>query len=74
MTIDRSSGNTVVGDNIQYNDAGGVVVTGGRNDLIGSASAGNTISNNGKDGLYVTALRPARKPQATRSKATRATA
>jgi len=45
-----------VGDNIQYDDAGGVVVTGGRNDLIGSASAGNTISNNGQDGLYVTGV------------------
>ena len=30
----------------------------GRNNLIGSATAGNTISGNGQDGLYVQGVRP----------------
>ena len=44
VTIQSSSGNAVLGNEIQDNAGGGVVVIGGRNNLIGSATAGNAIS------------------------------
>jgi len=56
VTIRSSSGNTVLGDEIQYNAQAGVAVIAGRNNLIGSATAGNTIAGNGQDGLYITSV------------------
>jgi parallel beta-helix repeat protein len=53
VTIQWSSGNTVVGNDIENNATDGVKVIAGRNNLIGSATAGNTITGNGQDGLYV---------------------
>ena len=43
VTIQSSSGNAVMGNEIQNNAGAGVVVIAGRNNLIGSATAGNTI-------------------------------
>ena len=53
VIIQWSSGNTVIGNDIENNATAGVKVIAGRNNLIGSATAGNTISGNGQDGLYV---------------------
>ena len=54
ITIRSSGGNAVLGDEIRDNAGSGVVVIAGRNNRIGSATAGNTIAGNGRDGLYVT--------------------
>ena len=54
VTIQSSSGNKVLGDVIKGNAGSGVVVIAGRNDQIGSATAGNTIAGNGQAGLYAT--------------------
>jgi trimeric autotransporter adhesin len=54
VTMNASSGNAVLNDQIRNNAGTGVyVVNGGRNDQIGSATAGNTIVGNGGDGVYV---------------------
>jgi hypothetical protein len=56
VTIRSSHGNAVLGNEIQGNAGGGVEVNAGRNNLIGSATAGNTIANNGRSGLSITGL------------------
>jgi trimeric autotransporter adhesin len=56
VIIQSSSGNSVLGDDIQGNAGSGVVVIGGRKNLIGSANAGNTITENGQDGVEITGI------------------
>jgi len=46
----------VSGNEIQNNGNVGVAVIPGRNNLIGSATAGKTIAGNGQDGLYITGI------------------
>jgi hypothetical protein len=58
VTIRSSSGNAVLGNEIGANAGDGVSVTGGRNNVIGTAAAGNVIAGNGRDGLYVTCGAP----------------
>ncbi len=58
VTIQSSSGNEVIGNDVENNAKAGVVVTGGLNNLIGSATAGNTIAGNGLSGLYVSGSVP----------------
>ena len=56
VTIQSSRGNAVLGNQIQSNAQGGVVVIDGQNNQIGSATAGNTISGNGQSGLAITGV------------------
>ena len=56
VTIRSSHGNAVLGNQIQNNAGVGMKVIDGRNNRIGSANAGNTITGNGLDGVYVTGL------------------
>ena len=58
VTIQSSSGDAVLGNDIQSNAGGGVVVIAGRNNQIGSATAGNTIAGNGGNGLSITGAAP----------------
>lgn len=53
LIIQSSSGNVVLGNEIRNNAVAGVVVIGGRNNLIGSATAGNTIAGNSQFGFYI---------------------
>jgi trimeric autotransporter adhesin len=53
VTIKSSRGNAVLQNVIRSNAGGGIVVLGGRNNLIGSASAGNTIVGNGEFGVFI---------------------
>ena len=53
VTMISSSKNTVLGDVIRNNAGGGVFISGGRNNRIGSATAENAITGNGGDGLFV---------------------
>ncbi len=56
VTIRSSSGNAVLENEIRNNSGAGVVVIAGRNNLIGSATAGNTIVGNGGDGLDISGV------------------
>jgi hypothetical protein len=56
VILRSSSGNAVLGNSISNNAGGGVVVIAGRNNVIGSAAAGNAINGNGRNGLSVTGL------------------
>jgi len=51
ITIVGSTGNSVRGCTISMNVGDGIAVTGGRNNAIGSALAGNSITQNGGNGL-----------------------
>ena len=54
VTIQSSSNNVLLGNEIQSNASGGVVVINGRNNRIGAPNAGNTIESNGQSGLSIT--------------------
>jgi hypothetical protein len=56
VTIRSSSGNAVVGNAIGNNAGGGVAVIAGRNNQIGSATAGNTITGNGQNGISISGV------------------
>ncbi len=56
ITIRSSSANAVLQNQIQNNSQAGVMVIEGRNNRIGSASAGNAITGNGEYGLFVTGV------------------
>ena len=56
VTIRSSRGNTILGNEIRNNARRGVVLSSGRSNQIGTATAGNTIAANGLQGLYVTGL------------------
>ena len=60
VTMNASSGNVVLSDQIQSNAGTGVflIINGGRNDQIGSPTAGNAIEQNGGDGVYVMCFVP----------------
>jgi hypothetical protein len=51
VTIQSSSNNLIIGDQIANNAGGGVVVNGGHNNQIGVPTAGNTIASNGNSGV-----------------------
>ncbi len=51
LTIDGSSGNKLLGTMVTSNAAGGIVISNGQNNQIGTPGAGNTIRSNGQDGL-----------------------
>jgi trimeric autotransporter adhesin len=53
VTIQNSSRNSVLGDVIQNNAAGGIFLNGGWNNRMGAAGAGNVISGNGVDGVVI---------------------
>jgi parallel beta-helix repeat protein len=56
VIIRSSNGNAVLGNAILNNAGGGVVMIAGRNNLMGSAAAGNTIEGNGLNGLSISGL------------------
>jgi trimeric autotransporter adhesin len=56
VIIKSSSGNTVVGNDIQNNATDGIMVIGGQDNQIGSTTGGNIITGNGQDGLYVSGV------------------
>jgi hypothetical protein len=64
VSIRESVGNSILGDQIQFNLGYGVVVLDGSNDQIGTASAGNLISGNGAGGLFATGLLAGTKVEA----------
>ena len=64
LTIQGSSGNKVLGSTITNNAAGGVVVANGKDNQIGTPGNGNTISNNGQNGLSITGDAAGTKAQA----------
>ncbi len=51
VTMQSSSGNAILNDTIANNASCGIVAIGGRNNRIGSPSAGNILSGNGDDGV-----------------------
>ncbi|WP_422929226.1 beta strand repeat-containing protein [Singulisphaera sp. PoT] len=53
VTIASSTGNVLLGNNIGSNTGSGVFVQAGRGTVIGSATAGNSITGNGVDGVYL---------------------
>ncbi len=53
VTIHNSGGNSILGDVIQNNAGGGVILSGGWNNQIGVANAGNTIADNGQNGVVI---------------------
>lgn len=56
LILAASSGNVVLGNVLRDNANGGIVVIGGRHNRIGSATGGNTIVDNGQNGLSVTGV------------------
>ena len=54
VTMATSSNNAVLGDVIRNNAGGGVFISGGRNNRVGSTTSENAITGNGGDGLFVT--------------------
>lgn len=54
LTIRSSDGNTVLGNEIRASAGAAIAVFAGRSNLIGNAAAGNTLTGNGLDGLYLT--------------------
>ncbi len=56
VTIRSSSRNAVLGNEIRNTAGAGVVVIAGRHNVIGSATAGNTIMANGQDGLDISGI------------------
>lgn len=73
VTIQSSSGNTLIHDEIVNNAGGGVYVMCGNNNQIGTAGAGNLIRGNGQYGIEFTGTRSGTMPRATTSSTTRAT-
>jgi trimeric autotransporter adhesin len=53
VTIQSSTGNLVLGNEIGGNAQGGVAMSDGRKNVIGSAGEGNTVAGNGTFGLYI---------------------
>ncbi len=53
LTIQSSARNTVSGNQILHNLKAGIAVVGGRNNQIGTAGGGNTVTGNGQDGVFV---------------------
>jgi trimeric autotransporter adhesin len=56
VIIRSSSGNTVVGNEIENNATDGIMVVGGQNNQIGLPTGGNIITDNGQDGLYASGV------------------
>ena len=56
VTIQSSRGNAVLGNDVRNNTGSGVVVNAGRDNKIGTPSAGNNIVGNGGDGLDISGI------------------
>lgn len=54
IVLDHTRRTSLFNNDVQSNPKGGIVVLGGSKNTIGSADAGNSVTNNGSDGIYLT--------------------